>query len=278
MKPVLAAAAARQRGRQGGFTLIELIVVIAIIAILVSLVISAGVSALDRSRVTACASNLRQLGAGIMIYAGEHDGELPFGPKAAAFGMGGNLYTSTGAPTSLITLTSGELVGMGLVFPYLKEPKVFFCPGTDQPVDSSKELANVGKKQVQSSYYYRHAGNTKIVDLGEKTVKAPRLADLGENRRDQPIRALAMDSQFLCEPKLKGFGVGPRTHHKGQFANVLYTDGHVATFPNKKKSLSVDITSGGNMYGSFSMILDRFEMVDDGDAESDAGPSVSANK
>jgi prepilin-type N-terminal cleavage/methylation domain-containing protein/prepilin-type processing-associated H-X9-DG protein len=268
-------AAARQAGQRGGFTLVELVVVVVIVAILMSLGLSAYIAVLDRGRGAACVSNLRQLGAGVALYAADHENQLPFGPQGAAFGMSGNLYTSTGAPTSLITLGTGELVGLGLTFPYLKEPKCFFCPGSDQPVDTAEALANVGKKQVQSSYYYRHAGNTNITDVGGKNVSAPRMGALGDNRRGQPIRALVMDSQFLCAPGLKGFGVVSRTHHKHRFSNVLYTDGHVITFVNRKDVLNVDITGGDNAYDSYNMILQKFEMVDTGLLEpmASGGPS-----
>jgi prepilin-type processing-associated H-X9-DG protein len=176
--------------------------------------------------------------------------------------MSGNLYTSTGAPTSLITLTNGDFVGLGLAFPYLKEPKCFFCPGCDQPVDTRKELEKVGKKQVQSSYYDRHAGNTNVTDMGGKNFTAPQLGALGENRRGKPIRALIMDSQFLCVEGLKDFGVVPRTHHKGKYTNVYYVDGHVATVANENDELNVDLTDSSRMYQAFGLILEKFEMVE----------------
>ena len=59
------------------FTLIELLVVIAIIAILIGLLFPAfgRMQVLtDRSK---CASNLRQVGAAISAYVGDHDGYLP---------------------------------------------------------------------------------------------------------------------------------------------------------------------------------------------------------
>ncbi|HEY6206982.1 MAG TPA: type II secretion system protein [Chthoniobacterales bacterium] len=59
------------------FTLIELLVVIAIIAILVGLLLPAfGRMQVINDRAH-CASNLRQVGAAIHSYVGEHDGYLP---------------------------------------------------------------------------------------------------------------------------------------------------------------------------------------------------------
>ena len=55
--------------RNAGFTLVELLVVIAIIAVLVSLLLPALNRTRQTARKTVCASNLRQVGAGWLLYA-----------------------------------------------------------------------------------------------------------------------------------------------------------------------------------------------------------------
>ncbi len=66
---------ARLGGR--GFTLVELLVVIAIIAVLTSLGAVAYRSVMVSANRTKCASNMRQLGIGLIAYAQENNGLLP---------------------------------------------------------------------------------------------------------------------------------------------------------------------------------------------------------
>jgi len=244
---------------------VELLVVIAIIAILAALLLPAlGRAKADGLRV-ACVSNLRQIGIAVRNYSMDSGGQIPYGPVAPPDINPLDFYTSSGAPTSLLSLEGGAPVGLGLMLQgaLASEPKVLFCPGRDQPLNEDAQLAQVGVGQAQSSYYYRHAGNTNLFDSPATTFVPEHLLldNLGNNSLGQPIRALAMDTQFLCPAPLAVFGVNPATHHQQKLVNILFSDGHVATRQNKNGVFTVNL-SLADLEDSFSMIMNVLEQAD----------------
>jgi len=254
--------------RYRAVTLVELLVVIGIVGLLMGVLVPALVPARASARKIACQANLRQIGIAVHVYADDHGGNIPFGPQAPPFLHPADFYPSTGVVTSLISLNSGEPVGLGLLLrKYLsKQPKVLFCPDPDQKISADVELAKVGITQAQCSYYYRHASVTRLFD-GRTAPEPPyhiALANLGKNRHGLPIRALAIDTMFLCpaDPVLEQFNVKPHTHHRQRFVNILFCDGRVVSRSNADGRFTVDVRDYAQLRNAFSKILEVLERAD----------------
>jgi prepilin-type N-terminal cleavage/methylation domain-containing protein len=255
-----------KRPSRRGFTLIELLVVITIMAILIGMLLPALASAKQAGRKAGCISNLRQIGIAIQAYASDYDGKIPYGPKAPPFTSPANFYPSTGAPTSLISMQNGSPVGLGLMLKHYvaSMPKVLYCPGNDQPLDADAELAKVGAQQAQSGYFYRHGGNTQLFDDPNQSPEPEHiyLDKLGDNRNGFPIRALAVDTIFLCPPDLETFNVKTKTNHKQKVANIVYSDGSVLSRANKDSRFTVDVRDYSQIRQAFDNILKVLERAD----------------
>ncbi|HSP43883.1 MAG TPA: prepilin-type N-terminal cleavage/methylation domain-containing protein [Luteolibacter sp.] len=94
-----------------GFTLVEILVVIAIVLVLALASIPLGKKLQDSAHAANCMSNLRQLGATIIMYAGDHGQKLPpLQPETSReTGMRGDIWPVTMARAGYMWNGQGDL-------------------------------------------------------------------------------------------------------------------------------------------------------------------------
>lgn len=214
--------------RPQGFTLIELLVVIAIIAILAAILFPVFAQARSKARQTACLSNLKQIGTGLMMYTQDYDETLAGNDPAGAYAAGINRPMGWNEPhTPNVPATFRNWARD--VQPYIKNFGVYKC--TSALARSSYKGGNRPYNEctagVANCYDTSYALNGLTESRALAAIPAP--ADIiylrefliySRTAQARPRRSSATSTRFReFNHELYDF-----IHNEG--SNLLYADGH----------------------------------------------------
>ncbi len=179
-----------------GFTLVELLVVMAIVAVLAGLLLPAISAARRRAQRAACVSNLRQLSQALQLYANDFNGYFP---QSFSVGAKGNWETV-----------------LDKLRPYVGVPEeMFLCPAD---AGGAVDFSFLGLPRT--SYSVNEALMPAAAPLRSGGfVRASDAARTG-------VTVAFYDAQTVTGPA--GPDVTPDYRHDGRCA-VAYLDGHVET-------------------------------------------------
>jgi prepilin-type processing-associated H-X9-DG protein len=230
------------------FTLIEMLLVIAIIVILVAMLLPMMSRAKESGKRATCLSNQKQIGVALLVYASDHKRKLPETQATTQPGWG--VWTIYKNDTYF---GLGKLYDQG----YLSAAKAYYCPSWECPPETgaawkaqygylnetgtSGGLPFPGNPMPTNStkihYFYRAsfsklAGNWRPASLG----------------RDDPKKALT--AEFWTNTAATSTGIGLYIH-RGEGYNVAYLDGHAKWVEDRPRQVAIaNVTYVNNYSGA----------------------------
>ena len=226
--------------RNNGFTLVELLVVIAVIMVLVAVIAPVLMQSKGMSRQTSCASNMHQMGTGLIMYLADYDETypnyrfLPLGSQNAG-DFEKNSWKS-------------------VLNPYIKNKEVFFCPSnpsrdntSDDPLFKISYAANVAlnprnypthppappisPKAKGSGVFGRELSpGVKMTDI-VSPAECISVVEVSHIKQNSFCVDIADDSSVMDDngQPIRVYSDALFTgHHKG--SNYAFADGHVKWF------------------------------------------------
>ncbi len=209
-------------GGGAAFTLLEIVVVLAILCLLAGLLFPVFMQARSRARKTTCISNLKQLHSAFANYAQDNDSFLPpyQNGRNAHFGVSNHTYD--------VPEKGRELVQA--LHPYTKSDALWFCPddfwaGTNANDGSHGILLSIDHRYASYRTEVRLGLGSRLEALvGEKvTMEGPTLFLQTQSQRN------AANICLLNDIPSPGAITQPYSHSGSH--NLLFFDGHVQTKP-----------------------------------------------
>lgn len=187
--------------RATGFTLIEVLIVMAVIALLSALLLSAFTQVREKARMATCSSNLRQIGLAMRLYVQDYRG----------------IYPDVTFPPAPVRLCAWP----DRIISYVKTPQVFWCPSFPQG-EYRPGCAAPNEAEDNLAFDGSYAANALISRLNEARIPTPSQTITvldGKGKWVNPISDPITAPQDLI---VRGMEL---RHNGGN--NCLFADGHV---------------------------------------------------
>ena len=221
----------------GGFTLVELLVVLVAVAIIGTITFPVLTKAKETAKITECLSNMRQIGAGLRMYLDDYQDRFP---SAVAYGSP-DYWQGKNRQTLQILLQ--PYVDNPIVSEVHNGKRVYVSAGVFQcPSDTGPSADRRGKgidpnqpvwKSTGSSYEY-YASVQEDWDHSNVAVPwtslSPLLADSsGKERVGAPYKSIAFPTKKAVVGDLCFWHLGDTTPDDCiAYSNTLFADGHAS--------------------------------------------------
>ena len=207
----------------GAFTLIELLLVIAIIAILAALLLPALATVQARGKRVACLDNLKQSALSFQMYTADNDGKLaqnyPLLQTGTDSWVLGDMKVTGDS-------TNKTLIRQGKFFPYASQVALYRCPSDPSRTGNAPRVRSysmngwIGSRYMET--YPRTNGFRTFVRDSELSVAGPSklwvIIDEHEASIDDAWFLVTMDDS-------RPFASYPATRHEGSYG-LNFADGH----------------------------------------------------
>jgi prepilin-type N-terminal cleavage/methylation domain-containing protein/prepilin-type processing-associated H-X9-DG protein len=202
--------------RRNGFTLIEILVVVAILGLLATLLFPVFGRARENARRASCLNNMRQIGLGLMQYAQDYDETMV------------NVYMYQGPERTNL------MWWQDMIQPYARSYQIVVCPGQSSPTSHTVARAvptlpdPLRTSYAANNVYSDWAGAAVFPPLRAGQVVGRSLADFEETATTLVVTEVTSGAMELWNWNQTGLGSGNSLVEKRHLSgcNFIFADGH----------------------------------------------------